>query len=94
MRPVTNKNESLTIDKFSRFIKKFTMVFMLATVFIAYLNVISRNANLMDDYQDFDVGYVTTDPSLLGNFQLQMFRGVSQISIVINWYQYYHLLSL
>ena len=68
MRPVTNKNESLTIDKFSRFIKKFTMVFMLATVFIAYLNVISRNANLMDDYQDFDVGYVTTDPSLLGNF--------------------------
>ena len=68
MRPVTNKNESLTNDKFSRFIKKFTMVFMLAIVFIAYLNVISRKANLMDDYQDFDVGYVTTDPSLLGNF--------------------------
>ena len=44
------------------------MVFMLAIVFIAYLNVISRNANLMDDYQAFDVGYVTTDPSLLGNF--------------------------
>ena len=74
MRPVTNKNESLTIDKFSRFIKKFTMVFMLATVFIAYLNVISRNANLMDDYQDFDVGYVTTYSPLLGNFSLQMFR--------------------
>ena len=68
MRPVTNKNESLTIDKFSRFIKKFTMVFMLAIVFITYLNVVSRNANLMDDYQDFDVSYVTTDPPLLGNF--------------------------
>ena len=68
MRPVSNKNESLMIDKFSRFIMKFTIVFMLATVFIAYLKVISRSSNLMDDYQDFDVGYVTTDSPLLGNF--------------------------
>ena len=67
MRPVSKENESLMINKFSRFLLKFTMAFMVATVFIAYLKVISRNSNLTDGYQDFDVGYVTDSP-LLGNF--------------------------
>ena len=67
MRPVSKENESLMIKKFSRFLLKFTMAFMVATVFIAYLKVISRNSNLTDGYQDFDVGYVTDSP-LLGNF--------------------------
>ena len=72
MRPVSNKNESLMLKKFSRFLLKFTMAFMVATVFIAYLKVISRSYNIMYGYQGFNVGYVTDSP-LLGKFGFNTF---------------------
>ena len=66
-KPKSNKTVLSTNKKCSILMIKVALASFVVAVFIAYFMAISRNSNLIGNFQEFDVAIVTNSP-LMGNF--------------------------